>query len=82
MKKRVVWIAVAGVVLAGVILGLTVFKGNKNGKVTYRTEAVSKGDIEARVRKDVNYIRNWSPGLDIKILLRSLGVILYGKNAY
>lgn len=49
MKKRVVWIAVAGVVLAGVILGLTVFKGNKNGKVTYRTEAVSKGDIEALV---------------------------------
>jgi HlyD family secretion protein len=49
MKKKVIWIIVALVVVAGVVLGLTVFKGGKNGKVTYRTEAVSKGDIEALV---------------------------------
>jgi HlyD family secretion protein len=49
MKKKVIWIIVALVVVAGVVLGLTVFKGSKNGKVTYKTEVVGKGDIEALV---------------------------------
>jgi HlyD family secretion protein len=49
MKKKVIWIIVALVVVAGAILGLTVFRNGKNGKVEYRTEAVSRGDIEALV---------------------------------
>ncbi len=49
MKKKIVWIIVALVVVAGAILGLTVFRNGKNGKVEYRTEAVSRGDIEALV---------------------------------
>ncbi len=49
MKKRIIWIIVALVVVTGAILGLTVFKNGKNGKVEYRTETVGKGDIEALV---------------------------------
>ena len=49
MKKKVIWTVVALVVVAGVVLGLTVFKSGKNGKVAYRTEVVGKGDIEALV---------------------------------
>ncbi len=49
MKKKVIWIIVALVVVAGAILGLTVFRNGKDGKVEYRTEAVSRGDIEALV---------------------------------
>ena len=49
MKKKVVWIVVVLVVVAGAILGLTVFRGGKNGEVKYRKEAVGRGDIEALV---------------------------------
>ena len=49
MKKKVIWIIIALVVVTGAILGLTVFRDGKNGKVEYRTEAVSRGDIEALV---------------------------------
>jgi HlyD family secretion protein len=49
MKKKVIWFIVALVVVAGAILGLTVFKNGKGGKVEYRTEVIGKGDIEALV---------------------------------
>jgi len=49
MKKKIIWIIVALVIVTGAILGLTVFKSGKNGKVEYRTEVVGKGDIEALV---------------------------------
>lgn len=49
MKKKVIWIIIALVVVAGAILGLTVFRNGKDGKIEYRTEAVSRGDIEALV---------------------------------
>jgi putative colanic acid biosysnthesis UDP-glucose lipid carrier transferase len=37
------------------------------------TDTVEK--MAARVRYDLEYLRNWSPWLDIKILIRSLGVV-------
>jgi HlyD family secretion protein len=49
MKKKVIWIIVALVVVTGVILGLTVFKNGKNGELKYRTETIGRGDIEALV---------------------------------
>jgi HlyD family secretion protein len=49
MKKKAIWFIVALVIVTGAILGLTVFKNGKNGKVEYKTEAVGKGDIEALV---------------------------------
>ncbi len=49
MKKRVIVIAAVCVVVAGAILGLTVFRNGKNGSVTYRKEKLTKGDIQALV---------------------------------
>jgi HlyD family secretion protein len=49
MKKKIIWMIVALVVVAGAILGLTVFKNGKSGKVGYKTEVIGRGDIEALV---------------------------------
>lgn len=49
MKKKIIWIIVALVVITGAILGLTVFKSGKAGEVKYRTEVIGRGDIEAVV---------------------------------
>jgi HlyD family secretion protein len=49
MKKKVIWIIVALVIVTGAILGLTVFRGGKNGEVKYKTETLARGDIEALV---------------------------------
>ncbi|MBN2409880.1 MAG: efflux RND transporter periplasmic adaptor subunit, partial [Candidatus Aminicenantes bacterium] len=49
MSKKVIFGIIALVIIAGVILGLTVFKNDKNGQVKYRTEKLAKGDIEAVV---------------------------------
>ncbi len=37
---------------------------------------------EDMMRLDIYYLENWSPGLDLKILLKTLPVILGGKGAY
>jgi HlyD family secretion protein len=49
MKKKIIWIIVIMVVVAGAILGLTVFRNGKGGEVKYKTEALARGDIEALV---------------------------------
>ncbi len=49
MKKKVIWIIVALVVVAGAILGLTVFRNGKDGEIKYKTETLARGDIEALV---------------------------------
>jgi len=38
--------------------------------------------INARVTHDLYYIENWSLGLDIKILLKTMLVGFFGKNAF
>jgi lipopolysaccharide/colanic/teichoic acid biosynthesis glycosyltransferase len=38
--------------------------------------------FEEMVRLDVFYIENWSPWLDIKIMLKTLPVMLKGDNTY
>jgi HlyD family secretion protein len=48
MKKKVVLI-LAIVVVAGGVLGWTIIRNGKNNEVKYRTEAITKGDIEALV---------------------------------
>jgi HlyD family secretion protein len=37
------------VVIAGAILGYVLIKGGKNGQVKYRTEAITRGDVQALV---------------------------------
>jgi HlyD family secretion protein len=49
MKKKVIWIIVALVIVTGAILGLTVFRNGKNGEIKYKTEAIGLGDVEALV---------------------------------
>jgi len=38
--------------------------------------------FEERVSLDIYYIENWSFALDLKILLRTIPVVLFGKGAY
>ena len=49
MKKKTIWIIVVLVVVAGAILGLTVFRSGRNGEIKYRTETLARGDVEALV---------------------------------
>ena len=44
------------------------------------TNTVEK--IQTRVDLDLWYITHWSPQLDFSILLRTIGVVLKGKNAF
>jgi putative colanic acid biosynthesis UDP-glucose lipid carrier transferase len=48
----------------------------------YRGETESLEKMEKRVACDHQYIREWSFGLDLKILLKTLPVVLAQKNAY
>lgn len=49
MKKKVIWIIAALIIVTGAILGLTVFRNGKNGEIKYKTETLARGDIEALV---------------------------------
>jgi putative colanic acid biosynthesis UDP-glucose lipid carrier transferase len=44
------------------------------------TETIDK--MKARVEYDLEYLRNWSLGLDLQIIVRTLRVILFDRNAY
>lgn len=44
------------------------------------TETLDK--MRARIEHDLEYLRNWSIGLDLKIILRTLGVVLKDRHAY
>jgi Undecaprenyl-phosphate glucose phosphotransferase len=48
----------------------------------FRGETKTLEDIEARVRHDIYYVDNWSPLLDLKILIRTVLICLSGRNAY
>jgi exopolysaccharide biosynthesis polyprenyl glycosylphosphotransferase len=43
-----------------------------------------RGDtsIEERTKYDIYYVENWSPLLDIKILLKTIFIVFKGSNAY
>lgn len=47
-----------------------------------RGATTSDYDMELRVRADVAYIRNWSIGLDIKIIILTFLSVFKGVNAY
>ena len=44
------------------------------------TETVDK--MKARVEYDLEYLRNWSLGLDLQIIVRTIRVVFFDRNAY
>ncbi len=48
----------------------------------FRGETSSADKIEGRVNADIDYIRNWSLALDLKILAKTVKAVLAGINAH
>jgi putative colanic acid biosynthesis UDP-glucose lipid carrier transferase len=44
------------------------------------TETLEK--MKQRVEHDLDYLKHWSISLDLWILVRTVGVVLYGRNAH
>jgi putative colanic acid biosynthesis UDP-glucose lipid carrier transferase len=44
------------------------------------TDTIEK--MEARVQYDLEYLRNWSIALDVQIILRTIRLVLFDRNAY
>jgi putative colanic acid biosysnthesis UDP-glucose lipid carrier transferase len=44
------------------------------------TEVVEK--MAARVEYDIEYLRNWSVGMDLRIIARTVRMMLFDRNAY
>jgi putative colanic acid biosynthesis UDP-glucose lipid carrier transferase len=44
------------------------------------TETLDK--MQARVEYDLEYLRNWSLGLDLEIIFRTIRLVLFDRNAY
>jgi Undecaprenyl-phosphate glucose phosphotransferase len=47
-----------------------------------RGEIKTVEDIEERVRYDTYYVENWSVLFDLKVLVRTLLIVITGRNAY
>jgi putative colanic acid biosynthesis UDP-glucose lipid carrier transferase len=48
----------------------------------FRGETNTIEDMARRVEYDLDYLRNWSLGLDLKIIFRTAMVVLKDKKAY
>jgi putative colanic acid biosynthesis UDP-glucose lipid carrier transferase len=48
----------------------------------FRGETDTMEKLEGRIRNDNFYAENWSPSLDIWILMRTLLITITGRNAY
>ena len=48
----------------------------------WQVTARSNGDVNVQKALDTYYIRNWSLWLDLHILARTIGVVLFGTGAY
>ncbi len=57
------------------ITGLAQVKG-------LRGETVELEQMQARVNYDLEYLRRWSPSLDLKILIRTVLLALFDRKAY
>ena len=54
------------------------------GGITGLWQVSGRNDVsyETRVRLDSFYVRNWSVWLDLCILYRTIGTVLFGSGAY
>jgi putative colanic acid biosynthesis UDP-glucose lipid carrier transferase len=48
----------------------------------YRGETETVDKMAARIQHDIDYIRNWSIALDLKIIIKTLLVVLTDRQAY
>lgn len=48
----------------------------------FRGETDTIDKMEKRVEFDLEYLRNWTPMLDIYVILRTIKLVVTGKNAY
>ena len=48
----------------------------------YRGETETIEKMQARVEYDLEYLRNWSLGLDLQIIVRTIRLMLFDRNAY
>lgn len=48
----------------------------------YRGETETIDKMQARVEFDLEYLRNWSLGLDLQIIIRTIRLMLFDHNAY
>ena len=48
----------------------------------FRGETDTIDKMEKRVEYDLEYLRNWTPMLDIYVILRTVKLVVTGKNAY
>lgn len=48
----------------------------------YRGETETVDEMRLRVESDLEYLRNWSLNLDLKIILKTIGVMFTGHKAY
>ena len=48
----------------------------------WRGETDTPDKMEKRIECDLQYIRDWSLWLDIKILFKTVWVVILGQNAY
>jgi putative colanic acid biosynthesis UDP-glucose lipid carrier transferase len=48
----------------------------------HRGETDTLEKMQARVEYDLEYLRNWSLGLDLQIFVRTIKVIFFDRHAY
>ena len=48
----------------------------------YRGETETIEKMQARVEFDLEYLRNWSLGLDLQIIIRTIRLMVFDRNAY
>lgn len=48
----------------------------------YRGETETIDKMQARVEFDLEYLRNWSLGLDLQIIIRTIRLMVFDRNAY
>jgi Undecaprenyl-phosphate galactose phosphotransferase WbaP len=48
----------------------------------WQVSSRSEGDVTVQESLDTYYIRNWSPWLDLHILIRTIGAVLFARGAY
>jgi putative colanic acid biosynthesis UDP-glucose lipid carrier transferase len=47
-----------------------------------RGETQTLEQMEQRIKYDLDYLRNWSPLLDLKILVKTVLIVARGDKAY